>query len=79
VYFSFLFPVLGVIIFGLAWFLYKKTKSKLKKKTKTSSNKPVSVWFGFLEQKLVQIGMARFFSGFFSFRLTKPKPNRSVF
>jgi len=56
--------------------------------------KPVQTdWFrfGFLGQKPVQIGLARFFSGlaqfffvwvrfgFFGFRLIKPKPNWSVF
>jgi hypothetical protein len=31
------------------------------KKTETSSNRPVSVRFGFLKQKPVQTGLARFF------------------
>jgi hypothetical protein len=56
------------------------------KKTETEP-KPVQTdrfWFGFLEQKPVQTGLARFFSGFVRFgffgsRLKKPKPNRSVF
>ena len=62
----------GVIIFGLVRFLSKKvTKPKLfflKKnwnRTETGSNRPVSVRFGFLGQKPVQTGLARF-SRFFS-------------
>ena len=59
------------------------------KKTETGSNRSLSVRFGFLEQKLVQTGLARFFSdfarffwilvrfGFFGFRLVKPKPKRT--
>jgi hypothetical protein len=42
----------------------------LKKKTETGSNRPVSVRFGFLGQKPVQTGLARFFRfwlGFFLF------------
>jgi hypothetical protein len=51
-----------VIIFYSVWFLSKKiTKPKfLKKKTETGSNRPVSVRFGFLGQKPVQTGLARF-------------------
>ena len=65
-----------MIIFGLVWFLSKKiTKLKFffEKKTETGSNRPVSVRFGFLWQKPVQTGLARFlgfgsvFSGFGSF------------
>jgi hypothetical protein len=47
---------------------FKKNRNR----TETGSNRPVSVRFGFLEQKLVQTGLARFcfglarvFSGFF--------------
>jgi hypothetical protein len=36
-------------------------KKKNRNRTETSSNQPVSVRFGFLEQKLVQTGLARFF------------------
>jgi hypothetical protein len=38
---------LDVIIFGSVWFLSKKLNRNYlkKKKTKTSSNQPVSVWF----------------------------------
>jgi hypothetical protein len=58
----------GVIIFSLVRFLSKKvTKPKLfffEKKnwnqTETGSNRPVSVRFGFLGQKPVQTGLARF-------------------
>jgi hypothetical protein len=63
-----------VIIFGSVRFLSKKvTKPKLfffEKKTETGSNRPVSVRFGFLGQKPVQTGLARFFRfwlGFFRF------------
>jgi hypothetical protein len=57
-------------LFGL---IFIKKINKLKfilKKTETGSNRPVSVWFGFLGQKLVQTGLARFFrvgSVFFRF------------
>ena len=37
------------------------------KKTETGSNRPLSVRFGFLEQKPVQTGLARFFSDFARF------------
>jgi hypothetical protein len=53
-----------MIIFNSGRFLSKKnnqTKIFLKKKTETNLNRPVSVRFGFLEQKLVQTGLARFF------------------
>jgi hypothetical protein len=59
-------PPVEVIIFDSVRFLLKKkkkvSKPKLfKKKTETGSNRPVSVQFGFLEQKLVQTGLAKFF------------------
>jgi hypothetical protein len=44
------------------------TKQNFFKKTETSSNRPVSVLFGFLGQKPVQTGLAwffRFWLGFF--------------
>jgi len=41
-------------------------KKKNQNRTETSSNRPVSVRFGFLEQKPVQTGFARFGSVFFS-------------
>jgi hypothetical protein len=53
----------GVIIFGSVRFLSKKsyqTKKKLKKKPKPVQTDRVR--FGFLGQKLVQIGLARFSS-----------------
>jgi hypothetical protein len=53
-----------VIIFGSVRFLSKKAikpKFFLKKKTEIGSNRPVSVRFGFLGQKPVQTGLARFF------------------
>jgi hypothetical protein len=61
--------LLGVIIFDSVWFLSKKvTKPKnfFEKKPKPNRNrvKPTgfgSVWFGFLGQKPVQTGLARFF------------------
>jgi hypothetical protein len=43
---------------------YQKTNNQTEfflKKTETGSNRPVSVRFGFLEQKPVQTGLARFF------------------
>jgi hypothetical protein len=64
------------------FFFYKKNRNR----TETGSNRPVSVRFGFLGQKPVQTGLTRFFVlarfffvrfGFFSFRLIKPKPNRT--
>ena len=68
-----------MIIFGSVRFFSKKvTKPNfffLKKKTETGSNRPVSVRFGFLGQKPVQTGLARFFRfwlgflGFFRFGL----------
>ena len=81
-----------MIIFSSVRFLSKTiTKPKFKKKTKTGSNRPVSVRFGFLGQKPVLLGFSvwlvffRFGSvflvwirfGFFSFRLIKPKQNRT--
>jgi hypothetical protein len=56
--------MLGVIIFGSVHFYQKiVTKPKLKKKTETGSNRPVSVRFSsvFLGQKPVQTVLARFF------------------
>jgi hypothetical protein len=49
-----------IIIFCLVWFLYKKIirSKKIKKETKTSSNRPVLVRFDFLEQKPVRTGLA---------------------
>jgi hypothetical protein len=55
--------------FGLIFIKKIITKLKLKKKTKTGSNRLVSVRFGFLGQKPIQTGLARFFPiwlGFFS-------------
>jgi hypothetical protein len=50
------------IIFSSVWFLSKiNNQTELKKKTKIGSNRPVSVWFGFLRQKPVQNGLGRFF------------------
>jgi len=78
----------------LVFIKQKVTKSIFKKKTKTetSSNRPVSVRFGFFGTELVQTGLDWFFQfgsvfsglgsvrlGFFYFRFIKPKPNRSVF
>jgi hypothetical protein len=69
----------GVIIFGSVQFLSKKsyqTKKKLKKKPKPVQTDRFR--FGFLGQKLIQIGLARFSSlarfsrfwlGFFLFGL----------
>jgi hypothetical protein len=83
-----------VIIFSSIRFLSKKsnqTKKKIKKKTETGFG---SVRFGFLGQKPVQTGLARFFNlarffsglgsvrfGFFLFQAYKieTEPNRSVF
>jgi hypothetical protein len=67
-------------------FFFKKNRNR----TKTGSNRPVSVRFNFLEKKPVQTGLARFFPvwlgffgsvrfGFSGSRLKKPKPNLSVF
>jgi len=83
-----------VIIFSSVRFLSKKvTKPKfifLKKKPKPGQTDRIR--FGFLGQKPVQTGLARFFRfgsvfsgflsvsvrfGFFSFLLIKPKPNRT--
>jgi len=57
---------LEVIIFGSVRFLYKKKvikpkKIKKKQKTKTGSNRPVLVRFGFFGQKPVQTGLTWFF------------------
>jgi len=59
---------------------FKKTRNRIE----TSSNRPVPVRFGFLGQKPVQTGLARFFAGFssvwfgfFGFRLIKLKLNRT--
>jgi hypothetical protein len=59
--------LLGVIIFCSIRFLSKKIikqKFFIKQKTESSSNRSVSVRFGFFGQKLVQIGLARFFFRF---------------
>jgi len=72
--------MLGVIIFGSVRFLSKKSNQieiiffwkKNRNRTETGSNRPVSVRFGFLGKKPVQIGLARFFRfwlGFFRFWL----------
>jgi len=72
--------MLGVIIFGSVRFLSKKSNQieiiffwkKNRNRTETGSNRPVSVRFGFLGKKPVQIGLARFFRfwlGFFQFWL----------
>jgi hypothetical protein len=52
-----------MIIFGSVQFLLKKIikPNFFLKKTKTGSNRPVSVRFGFLGQKPVQTGLAQFF------------------
>jgi hypothetical protein len=54
-----------VIIFSSVRFLSKKSNQTeiifFWKKTETGSNRPVSVWFGFLGKKPVQTGLARFF------------------
>jgi len=44
-------------------FIKKNNQTEIffEKKTKTRSNRPVSVWFGFLGQKPVQTGLAQFF------------------
>jgi hypothetical protein len=47
-------------------FIKKNNQTEIKKKTKTGSNRPVSVRFGFLEQKPVWLG---FFFVFFGFGL----------
>jgi len=58
---------LRVINFDSVWFFFLKIiKSiffleKNRNCTETGSNRPVSVRFGFLGQKLVQISLARFF------------------
>jgi hypothetical protein len=57
-------------------FFVKKNQNR----TETGSNRPVSVWFGFLGQKPVQTGLTRFFPffvgfgsvPFFGFLLIKP-------
>jgi len=54
---------IGIIIFGWIRFLFKKITKLILKKTKTSSNRPILVRFDFLEQKPVQTGLTRFFSG----------------
>ena len=52
------------VILGSVWFLSNKNNQiEFKKKTETGSNRSVSVRFGFLEQKPVQTGLTRFFSG----------------
>jgi hypothetical protein len=73
----------GMIIFGSVWFLSKKSNQTefffLKNQNRFKLTGFDSVRFGFLGQKPVQTGLARFFPVFFRFRLIKPKPNRSVF
>jgi hypothetical protein len=61
--------IIGVIIFCSVRFLSKKiTKLKfLKKKTKTDSNRPVSVRFDFFRIKTGSKRFRSFFSGFFLF------------
>jgi len=65
-----------VIIFDLVRFLSKKiTKPFFLKKmvssqlnqTKTGSNRPVLVWFGFFRTKTGSTGLARFFPVWFYF------------
>ena len=81
---------IGVIIFDSVWFLSKKITNLNFKKTETEPKlvQTDRFWFGFLGQKTVQIGLARFFFqfffdlgsvrfSFFSFRLIKPKPNQT--
>jgi hypothetical protein len=48
---------LEVIIFSSVRFLLKKKPNR----TKTGSNRPVSVWFDFFGQKPVQTSLTRFF------------------
>jgi hypothetical protein len=74
----------------MIYFCYNLIKFFLKK-TKTGSNRPVSVRLGFLGQKLVQTGLARLFPvwlgffpvlvrfGFFGFRLIKPNQTSRFF
>ena len=69
----FIFKVLGFgrddhFLFGLV-FIKKVTKLKFifLKKTKTGSNRPVLVRFGFLGQNPVQTGLARFFQFWLDF------------
>jgi len=49
-------------LFGSVFIKKIIIKLKLKKKTKTSSNRPVLVRFSFLRKKPVQTSLARFFS-----------------
>jgi len=74
-----------VIIFG---FYSKKKSNQIKfffKNTETGSNRPISVRYGFLGQKLILLGffdLAQLFSiwiRFFQFQAYKTEPNRSVF
>jgi hypothetical protein len=75
---------IGVINFCSVWFLSKKNNQikncffkKNRNRTKTGSNQPVSVRFGFLGQKPIWLGffgltrfffgLAWFFPGFFLF------------
>jgi len=55
------------VIFFVWFGFYKKSNQTDLKKTKIGSNRPVSVRFGFLEQKPVQTGLARLWLGFFLF------------
>jgi hypothetical protein len=90
------YSVVDYFLFGLV-FIKKIIKLNyfLNKKTKTSSNRSISVRFGsvrFFRIKHVQTGLARFFLvwlgffslssvwfSFFDFRLIKPEPNWLVF
>jgi len=82
----------GHFQFGLVFINKKKNQIEIFfKKTETGSNRPVSVrffrtktglarffWFGSVFFRFFfGSGSIRF--GFFSFRLVKPKPNRSIF
>ena len=79
---------LGVIIFGLIRFLYKKSNQtemfffKKPKPVQTDRFRFGSVLARFFDLARLFSGLARFFSvwvrfGFFGFRLIKPKSNRT--
>jgi len=53
-----------VIISSSVWFLSKKNQIEFFNNKKSGSNRPVLVRFGFLGQKPVQNGLARFWLGF---------------
>jgi len=62
--------------FGLV-FIKKITKPVFLKKTKTSSNQPVSVWLSYFEKNWFKLGSARFFSVWVQFGfVVSVKPNR---